>query len=213
MTLEIPMTRKIRKCISCGKETRNPKFCSRSCAAHYNNKKFPKRTAKEWYCIICGVTINKHTKYCAKHVRIGLASGGKKSKGRAKKLHSHCCNCGKLLTLRQLKFCSRECQQDYIRDEYIYKWLSGSISGNRNVKTVVVSRYIRSWFLLTIGKCQKCGWNEINPTTGKSPLNIHHKDGDSTNSSYSNLELLCPNCHSLTDTYCNLNNGNGRSWR
>ena len=33
----------IIKCLNCSKETKNPKFCSRSCAAQTNNKKFPKR--------------------------------------------------------------------------------------------------------------------------------------------------------------------------
>jgi len=30
-------------CLNCGKYTFNPKFCSRSCSATYNNRKFPKR--------------------------------------------------------------------------------------------------------------------------------------------------------------------------
>jgi hypothetical protein len=32
-------------------------------------------------------------------------------------------------------------------------------------------------------------------------LEIHHIDGDKTNNSLENLELLCPNCHSFTDTW------------
>jgi hypothetical protein len=31
------------KCVHCQKETENPKFCSRSCAASYTNKQSPKR--------------------------------------------------------------------------------------------------------------------------------------------------------------------------
>lgn len=33
------------------------------------------------------------------------------------------------------------------------------------------------------------------------PLELHHKDGDSTNHKLNNLQILCPNCHSFTDTY------------
>lgn len=33
------------------------------------------------------------------------------------------------------------------------------------------------------------------------PLEVHHKDGDKTNNSLVNLQLLCPNCHALTETY------------
>jgi predicted transcriptional regulator len=32
-------------------------------------------------------------------------------------------------------------------------------------------------------------------------LELHHIDGNSDNNSEENLQLLCPNCHSQTDTY------------
>lgn len=32
-------------------------------------------------------------------------------------------------------------------------------------------------------------------------LEIHHKDGDRTNNKLNNLQLLCPNCHSYTETW------------
>ena len=50
-------------------------------------------------------------------------------------------------------------------------------------------------------KCAQCGWGEINPTTHRIPLEVHHIDGDYTNNAENNLILLCPNCHSLTNTY------------
>ena len=54
---------------------------------------------------------------------------------------------------------------------------------------------------------------EINHITGNSPLEVHHIDGDYTNNDEDNLELLCPNCHSLTNTYKNALNHNGRQGR
>lgn len=33
-------------------------------------------------------------------------------------------------------------------------------------------------------------------------LEIHHKNGDRSDNSLENLELLCPNCHSYTETFC-----------
>jgi len=36
---------------------------------------------------------------------------------------------------------------------------------------------------------------------GLIPLELHHRDGDRTNNSLANIELLCPNCHALTDNY------------
>ena len=49
--------------------------------------------------------------------------------------------------------------------------------------------------------CQKCGWHEVNPYTGIVPLQIHHIDGDCKNNKEENLQLLCPNCHSLTENF------------
>jgi 5-methylcytosine-specific restriction endonuclease McrA len=48
-------------------------------------------------------------------------------------------------------------------------------------------------------KCELCGIVEWN---GNSiSLELNHIDGDSSNHSLDNLELICPNCHSQTDTY------------
>lgn len=33
-------------------------------------------------------------------------------------------------------------------------------------------------------------------------LQVHHIDGDNTNNVLENLQLLCPNCHSYTDSWC-----------
>ena len=32
-------------------------------------------------------------------------------------------------------------------------------------------------------------------------LELHHRDGDKSNNTLDNLQLLCPNCHSYTDNY------------
>ena len=49
-------------------------------------------------------------------------------------------------------------------------------------------------------KCELCqGETWLN---GPIPLEIHHIDADRTNNSYDNLQLLCCNCHALTDSYC-----------
>lgn len=47
-------------CIQCSKDTNNPKFCGRSCAASYNNRAVPKR---KWipntHCTRCGVLVER----------------------------------------------------------------------------------------------------------------------------------------------------------
>lgn len=58
-----------------------------------------------------------------------------------------------------------------------------------------------------------CGWGKINKFTNKVPLEVDHIDGDFRNNKIENLRLLCPNCHSLTSTFKNLNKGKGRIGR
>lgn len=57
------------KCLTCNEDTSNPKFCSRSCAAIYNNKLFPKkkRIRKLYKCIVCDVQMTNDRKYCDEH--------------------------------------------------------------------------------------------------------------------------------------------------
>jgi hypothetical protein len=54
-------------CLSCNKETINPKFCSKSCAAKYNNRVSPKRKTKK-LCIVCNSSVKsyRHSR-CEKH--------------------------------------------------------------------------------------------------------------------------------------------------
>lgn len=53
-------------CFNCGKETNNPKFCSKSCSAIISNK-IPKRKKKLKICIICGIEVSNQRKYCDEH--------------------------------------------------------------------------------------------------------------------------------------------------
>ena len=127
--------------------------------------------------------------------------------GKIRKKEKYCLNCGKELHKGQYKYCSSLCQQEYQRKEYIKKVNNGEESGlKKSGNATKISDSIRTYlFKKYNNKCQKCGWGEINPTTGKCPLEIHHKDGDRTHNDLNNLELLCPNCHSLTPNYKYLN--------
>jgi len=52
-------------------------------------------------------------------------------------------------------------------------------------------------------ECTICGIKEWN---GKSiNMQLDHIDGVSSNHFRSNLRMICPNCHSQTDTYCGKN--------
>lgn len=48
-------------------------------------------------------------------------------------------------------------------------------------------------------KCESCNnyiWKGVD-----IPLEVHHIDGNHYNNDITNLQLLCPNCHSLTDNF------------
>jgi len=160
-------------CGECGEEfigkiKDKRKFCSQSCGAKFNNKKYPKRNPK--------------TK------------------------EKNCLNCNTELKHQQHRFCSHNCSTTYHWNERVIKIENGDTSfGTNTYKKYLIRKFGN--------KCMKCGWNEINPTTGLVPIQLEHKDGNSENNNLNNLELLCPNHHSLTPTYGALNKGNGREKR
>jgi hypothetical protein len=122
----------------------------------------------------------------------------------------YCIECKKELNRYSKKFCSHFCDNTYKYKYYISKWLSGEISGSAKHVPSQIERWIREQ---RGEQCWFCGWKEINPVTNKIPLQVNHIDGHSSNNRPENIELICPNCHSLTPTFGALNKGNGRSWR
>lgn len=46
-------------------------------------------------------------------------------------------------------------------------------------------------------KCERCNLEKW--LDNLIPLEVHHKDGNRTNNHLDNLEILCNNCHALTD--------------
>lgn len=55
----------------CTNDTKNPKFCSRSCAATANNMSAPKRKL-QGKCLICKAKIHSNLKYCENHNKYSL---------------------------------------------------------------------------------------------------------------------------------------------
>ena len=125
----------------------------------------------------------------------------------------YCLQCNKQLTTDQRHniYCSQQCANIAKRENKIKQWLDGEYDGI--IGENQLSSVIRNFLLEKANyQCELCGWNKINPITNKCPLEIHHKDGNYLNNQKDNLQVLCPNCHSLTENYKALNK-NGRENR
>jgi len=187
----------IKKCKCCDIEfnslkSENRDYCSKSCSAKINNKIYPKRNK----------TINF------------VDSKGNLNERKRNEYYNRktkpCLNCGKITTN---KYCNSTCQQKYKR-KIIFKKIENDESTKYLGNCGTQSRWVKKYLIEKYGeKCMKCGWDERHCITNKVPIELEHKDGNSENNSLDNLELLCPNCHSLTLTYKALNAGNGRHKR
>lgn len=131
-------------------------------------------------------------------------------------MKSNCLTCGKEFSYKSSqqtgKYCSNKCQQEYQKNKVVEDWKSDSTTGVKAgyrlksaIRDYIFDKYNH--------QCSSCGWNKVNESTGKSPLEVDHIDGDCSNNKEENLRLLCPNCHSLTSNYKALNKGNGNRKR
>jgi len=118
-------------------------------------------------------------------------------------------NCGRRLRQNYRYYCSNACKNTAYRKWLIDEWVAGTLR-----PAPCFNRVLRRHILELLGeRCQRCGWNERNPASGKIPIEIEHIDGDWENIAPENITLLCPNCHSLTSTFRGLNRGRGRPGR
>jgi Zn finger protein HypA/HybF involved in hydrogenase expression len=122
----------------------------------------------------------------------------------SKKEPIYCKQCGDSITNKNSsKFCCKSCEQKFKANERKELILKDDNSLPSNAyKKFLIEEYG--------AKCMECGWDKINPSTNKCPIELEHIDGNSSNNHLNNLKLICPNCHSLTPTYKGLNRGNGR---
>jgi len=101
------------------------------------------------------------------------------------------------------------CQQTKRTQDLIENWLSG---GDKSVWKYSIPAWAKKYLIDNRGhKCEVC--ERTTWVNNPIPLEVDHINGDNQDNSLENLRLICPNCHSQTDTYKNKNYGNGRSRR
>jgi len=175
-------------------------ICNKEYSVH-GIKKHISSHKKDKPCICCG-TITNNPKYCSSSCSAIIENPKKKKQ-------VYCLWCDNVLISSAKKYCSRHCQNNYKYETYIIKWKTGLVSGN--IGQEGISNYIRKYlFEKHHDKCTKCGWSEIHTITKLIPLQVEHIDGNCHNNKEENLDLLCPNCHSLTPTYGSLNKGKSK---
>lgn len=105
----------------------------------------------------------------------------------------HCKKTNDIKSNKTNKFCNNTCQQEY----RLYNETFGRVENNQVRDPGTLKRYLERTRGLN---CECCG---ISNVWNNKPLTLHldHINGDSDNNFPINLRLLCPNCHSQTDTF------------
>jgi len=163
-----------------------------------------KKIKPKKFCLNCGKEIingDSRKKFCnsscaASYNNLGIARNYKGGKRKDEK--SYCLNCGK--EIKRGKFCNNTCRAEYNAKQYIERWKRGEESGLKG-KYGIASAVRHYIFEKNENKCEICGKSYVNPYTGLSVLQIHHKDGDCTNNREENLQLLCPTHHAMTENF------------
>ena len=115
-----------------------------------------------------------------------------------------CLCCDKVIPRYNAYFCSSKCHSDYKYLQFVKNWKKNRHKKHKCNTSKHIKRYLKEKYG---NKCMKCGWDKTNSITGNVPIHVHHVDGDFQNDMEQNLELLCPNCHSLTCNFGSINTG------
>lgn len=179
----MPYKPRIKVCPHCKKEyTANyntQKYCSLSCVASANNarrrgKNYAKTFAKEQEIITAAAEVYSMAELLRK---LGLKAHGGNYDNMKRKL-------------QQLNVDTSHWRgAAWSRDQQLKDWSNYTNSSRLKPHLIKIRGHV----------CECCKlerWLD-SPIT----LEVHHIDGDRTNNDITNLQLLCPNCHSVTDSW------------
>jgi 5-methylcytosine-specific restriction endonuclease McrA len=164
-------------CLNCGKETKNPKFCSRSCSAKISNRF---RTVSEESKLKRSIALTGRIGW-SRWIKVPLevVQKRKNSYTKEKRLLA---NIKSSNTLKS-------------------RWVDITVPFIESDAIFASKCTLRKYLIWKDARCRKCNisnWQE-EPIT----FEIHHLDGNTKNNRLSNTTLLCPNCHSQTHNYRN----------
>ena len=152
-------------------------------------------------CFECNSSLTyekKSNKFCSSSCSVSYTN-----KQRGKK--RYCEYCGKELnrskTVKNSKYCSLECFFASTNRKVEEKIEKGEQVSSDSLRKYLMKKQNE--------KCSTCGWGERNPISKTVCLDLHHKDGNAENNIIGNVELICPNCHSLTENYKRVGNNLG----
>jgi hypothetical protein len=177
-----PHTGKFIKCVACESKfyvainrLKTAKYCSRKCKDKFCTIQIIAN------CLICSKQFTHISSRCnkAKYCSRKCYNKSQVKRGTA---NFECFHCHKEFKdspsrVGKRKYCSIECTGKSSKSV----WKAAFITVRKNM----LRRDL-------IKKCNRCGFSKF-----KQILGIHHIDRNRNNNDLSNLEVLCPNCHSI----------------
>lgn len=105
----------------------------------------------------------------------------------------------KLCKENQISTTHFDIKKSFKRNKFYWTAENLFVKDSKATRTIVRD-YIKRHKLLDYSQCSMCGIK--NEWNGKSlRLELDHANGDYTDNRLKNLRILCPNCHSQTNTF------------
>ena len=198
----------IKICETCKTEFTTNRTRSKYCTKECQWAGLQKQETRN--CLKCGKTFScqqaRTQKFCSK----SCASSGRKILRTDDKLTKTCKYpaCQTKITKNYI-YCEahRKTHNRIYTWDYFFRWKHGLIV---SPTTLILPDKLRLMLIEEAGfSCSECGFSEPHPIDGSSILEIDHVNGNGADHTYNNLRVLCPNHHTMTETYRSRNIGNG----